>query len=306
VGHASARSRRRPHWWVLTVLLVGLGLYAVAAPGDPAGGGPALPAAEVDGLAVHFLDVGQGDATLLLAPDAVMLIDTGRHDAEDLVPHLRRLGVERLDVVAVTHPHADHLGQFDLVLDTFEVGEVWWSGATHTTRTFERALAAVERSDAAYEEPRAGAETTVGSLHVQVLHPEELVDDPHGDSLVLRVRFGEISFLFTGDAEAAVEERMVQRFGDGLASTVYQVGHHGSSTSTSPAFLAAVSPTVAVYSAGADNPYGHPHAEVVEELVQAGVDLYGTDVHGTIAVTVPRQGTSYEIHPQHAEAPVDR
>jgi competence protein ComEC len=303
VGHASARSRRRPHWWVLAVLMVGLGLYAVAAPGDPAGGGPALPA-EVDGLAVHFLDVGQGDATLLLAPEAAMLVDTGRHDADDLVPHLRRLGVERLDVVAVTHPHADHLGQLDRVLDAFDVGEVWWSGTTHTTRTFERALAAVERSDAAYEEPRAYAETMVGPLVVQVLHPEELVDDPHGDSLVLRVRFGEISFLFTGDAEAAVEERMVQRFGDDLASTVYQVGHHGSSTSTSPAFLAAVSPTVAVYSAGVDNAYGHPHAEVVEELVAAGVDLYGTDVHGTVTVT--SDGTAYEIHPEHAEVPLDR
>jgi competence protein ComEC len=305
VGPARARTRRRPHWWVLAVLLAGLTVYALAVPGDPAGGGPAAPAPpHADQLAVHFLDVGQGDATLLIAPDAAVLIDTGRHDADDVVGHLRRLGVSRLDVVAVTHPHADHLGQFDRVLDTFDVAEVWWSGATHTTRTFERALDALERSGAAYEEPRAGDRTAVGSLEVAVLHPTELTGDLHGDSLVLRVSFGEVAILFTGDAEAEVEDLLVDRLGAQLRSTVYQVGHHGSTTSSTPAFLDAVAPEVAVYSAGAGNAYGHPHDEVVRRLVDAGVTTYGTDVHGTVTLTT--DGTDSEIRTEHAEAPLAR
>jgi competence protein ComEC len=293
-------SRRRLHWPLLGLLLLGLVAYAAWAPGDPAGGGPAVPP---DGLAVRFLDVGQGDATLLTAPGATMLIDTGRHDRDDLVPLLRAAGVSALDVVAVTHPHADHLGQFDRVLDALDVAEVWWPGTTHSTRTFERALDALERSDAAYEEPRAGDRTTVGPLQVEVLHPETLSGgDLHADMLVLRVVYGEVSFLFTGDAERDVEEALVRRLGPSLASTVYQVGHHGSATSTTPPLLAAVSPAIAVYSAGAGNAYGHPHREVVSRLLDAGVDLYGTDVHGTITITT--DGADVEVDLERRGAPL--
>ncbi|MDP9071338.1 MAG: MBL fold metallo-hydrolase, partial [Actinomycetota bacterium] len=129
---------------------------------------PAPPAGE---LAVHFLDVGQGDATVVVAPDATMLIDTGRQDGGDVVAALQDLGVSRIDVVAITHPHADHIGQLDDVLGAVDVDEVWMSGTVSTSQTFEEAISAVEASDAAYEEPRAGAHTTVGSLAVDVVHP---------------------------------------------------------------------------------------------------------------------------------------
>lgn len=260
---------------------------AAPAPEDPAGGGT---------LAVHFLDVGQGDATLLVAPDAVMLVDAGRHDRDDLTGLLDARGVTAIDVVAITHGHADHIGQLDAVLERFDVAEVWMSGTIHTTRTFERALEAIDRSGVAYEEPRAGDATTIGSLAVEVLNPAQLTGDLHADSLALRVTYGEVAFLFTGDAEAVTEAGMLDRDPGGLTATVYQVGHHGSMTSTTPGFLAAVSPEIAVYSAGQDNPYGHPHDEVIARLRDAGAAVYGTDTHGTI--TVVTDGVGYEVTTQ--------
>jgi competence protein ComEC len=241
---------------------------------------------------VHFVDVGQGDATLLRAPDATMLVDAGTHDGSDVVPYLEAIGVDTLDLVAITHPHADHLGQFDRVMERFDVAEVWWSGATHTTRTFERALAALEAGDAAYEEPRAGDTTSVGSLEITVVNPPGGADDGdlHDSGLAFRVTYGGVAFLFTGDAEAPTEQRMTGQAADRLTADVYQVGHHGSRTSTSSAFLDAVDPAVAVYSARPGNQYGHPHAEVVARLVDAGVELYGTAVHGTVVVTTDGQG----------------
>ncbi|HEV2070355.1 MAG TPA: MBL fold metallo-hydrolase, partial [Acidimicrobiales bacterium] len=258
---------------------------------------PPLPAGE---LTVHYLDVGQGDATVVIAPDATVLIDAGRQDGGDVVAYLRDLGVSRIDVVAITHPHADHIGQLDDVLAAVDVGEVWMSGTVSTSQTFEEAISAVEASDAAYEEPRAGAHTTVGSLAVDILHPAELTGEAHPDSLAMRVTYGSVSFLWTGDAETETETEMVARDADALAATVYQVGHHGSSTSTSPALLAAVGPEVAIYSAGAGNSYGHPHAEVLERLRGAGVAVYGTDTHGTVTVTT--DGVSYSVAPARAGA----
>lgn len=244
-------------------------------------------------VAVHFLDVGQGNAALIVAPDATMLIDTGRHDRSDVVPMLRSFGVTAIDVVAITHGHADHIGQLDEVLASFEVGEVWMSGTPHTTQTFERAIAALESSTAGYEEPRAGDTTTLGSLTIDILNPVSLSGDIDADMLVMRVSHGAVSFLFTGDLQGSGEAGLVARHGGGLASTIYSVAHHGSNTSTSPALLAAVAPEVAVYSASATNQYGHPHAEVIDRLNAAGVDVYGTAVHGTVTITT--DGVTYRV-----------
>ena len=253
-------------------------------------------------VAVHFLDVGQGNATLIVAPDATMLIDTGRHDRTDVVPMLQSLGVASIDVVAITHGHADHIGQLDRVLGSFDVGEVWMSGTPHTTQTFERAITAIENSSAGYEEPRGGDTATIGSLTVEILNPVALSGDLDVDMLVMRVSYGEVSFLFTGDMPAAGEGTVVARHGGGVASTVYQVGHHGSNTSTSAGFLAAVQPQVAVVSASATNQYGHPHREVIDRLTAAGVAVYGTAVHGTVTVTT--DGATYEVSTGQAALPI--
>jgi competence protein ComEC len=258
--------------------------------------GPA-PAPEPSGeeLTIRVLDVGQGDALLLSHPDVTVLIDTGRFDRSDVVPLLRRLGVTRIDLVVVTHPHADHIGQFDRVLQAFPVDEVWWSGATATSRTFERAVAALEASDARYEEPRAGDATTIGPLRFEILHPGrgDSLRDLNDSSIALRITYGTFRMVTTGDAERAAEARMLARGRDLLAADVLRLGHHGSATSTTAEFLAAVSPGVAVYSAGAGNSYGHPHPDVVARVTGRGIALYGTDTHGT--VTIVTDGSRFEV-----------
>jgi competence protein ComEC len=264
-------------------------------PAAPAPERPAQAAPTGAELVVRILDVGQGDAMLLTHPDVTVLIDTGRFDRSDVVPLLRRFGVDTIDLLVVTHPHADHIGQFDRVMAAFTVEEVWWSGSLATTRTFERALAALEASDARYEEPRGGQTTTVGPLLVEILHPGagDSLRDLNDASISLRITYGEFRIVTTGDAERAAEARMVARWPDRLAADVLRLGHHGSSTSTSAAFLDAVAPSVAIYSAGAGNRYGHPHAEVVDLVAGRGIMLFGTATGGTI--TIVTDGTTFDV-----------
>lgn len=246
-------------------------------------------------LEVHFLDVGQADATLLIHDEVTVLIDAGHWQRSDVTGYLAALGVDRLDLVVITHPHADHIGQFDQVLAAVDVDEVWWSGSVTTTQTFERAVAALEGSTAAYEEPRAGQSTTLGPLLFDIVNPPSDVnlDDLHDASLSFRITYGDVRFLFTGDAEASAEQRMVATSGDLLDADILQLGHHGSSTSTTAPFLDAVGPQVAVYSASEGNHYGHPHDEVVQRVQAAGSELYGTAVNSTVTVTT--DGTDWAV-----------
>ena len=292
-------SAARPAAWRVVgaagLLLVVTPMWAVAiTPGvsvDPEPGredDADVPAASVAGeLEVHFLDVGQGDATLVLHDEVAVLIDTGPWQASNLVPMLQARGVEALDLVVVTHPHADHLGQFDQVLEAFPVDEVWWSGSVTTSQTFERAITALERSDAAYAEPRVGDATTIGPLAIDIVNPPNGVgrSDLHDAGLGLRVGYGDVRFLFTGDAEAATERRMASTTASLVDAEILQLGHHGSRTSTTATFLSAVDPELAIYSASSSNQYGHPHVEVLDRVLAADIDLYGTDVHGSIVVT---------------------
>jgi beta-lactamase superfamily II metal-dependent hydrolase len=283
--------------WFLTLFVITFGAIGISA-------APALPAVhaltvtttpvtapQVTGtLTVHYLDVGQGDSTLLQGPDFSILIDAGRHNANDVVPHLERIGVQSIDLLIGTHPHADHIGQFSQVLKRFPVAEVWMSGDTHTTRTFERAIDAILASDAAYYEPRAGEVYEIGSARVEVLNPVRTNGKFHEGSVSVRIVFGDVAFLFTGDAEAATEQAMIAR-GRPLTAQVLQLGHHGSSTSSTAAFLDAVQPEVAIWSAGKDNSYGHPHSEVINRLAQREIQVLGTATKSTIVIST--DGQSY-------------
>lgn len=244
-------------------------------------------------LTVHFLDVGQADATLLVHDDVSVLIDAGHWERADVPRHLDAHDVDRLDLVVITHPHADHIGQFALVMDAVEVEEVWWSAGVTTTRTFERAVDALEDSDAAYEEPRAGDTTQIGDVRIDVLNPASDADpdDLHASGLAVRIALDDVSFLFTGDIESDTEARMAAT--SSVSATVLQLGHHGSSTSTSEGFLEAVGPELAIASVGADNGYGHPHREVVARAGAAGIELLRTDEEGTITVTT--DGQSWDV-----------
>ncbi|MBO8141159.1 MAG: MBL fold metallo-hydrolase [Firmicutes bacterium] len=259
---------------------------------------PAAAGSRAPGLLVEFFDVGQGDATLLSGPDFTILIDAGRHDRADVVPHLEAAGVRAIDLFILTHPHADHIGQCAAVIQRFPVREVWYSGDVHTSLTFERCLDAILASDAAYHEPRAGETFQIGSARLEVVHPAEVTGDYNNGSIGVRIAYGDVVFLFTGDAESEAEAEMLTR-GHPLRAHVLQLGHHGSRTSSSSPFLEAVRPEVAVYSAGRDNPYGHPHEEALRRVAGAGAVVYGTDVNGTIRVY--SDGKAYEVVPERGK-----
>lgn len=251
-----------------------------------------------DQLKVHFIDVGQGDATLLMGPDFTILVDAGRHDKNDVVPYLKEQNVQYIDLLIGTHPHADHIGQFPQVLEYYQVYEVWLSGDLHTTLSFERALDAIENTDAKYNEPRANETYSFGSAKIEIIHPKNIKGDLNNGSIVLKLRFDKLLFLFTGDAELNAEHEILER-GHDLKAHILKVGHHGSNSSTSELFLKKIDPKVAIYSAAQDNSYGHPHPNVIDRLQRAGVDIYGTDVNGTIVLTT--DGNAYEIEVSKSE-----
>ncbi len=243
---------------------------------------------DLKGMEVHYIDAGQADAALLTFADDnddySILFDTGNWNSTDVVDYLTEHGTDSIDILIGSHPHADHIGQMDMILENMEVEEVWLSGDETESATFERVIDAVMSSDAAYEEPRAGESYQAGPLEIDIVNPDELTGDVHEGSISAKFTYGETSFLFTGDAEAHTEEAMISR-GHSLESDVLKLGHHGSSTSTSSSFLQEVDPRLAIVSAGENNQYGHPHVEVIERVEDAGIDLYSTHIHGTIIVS---------------------
>ncbi len=248
-------------------------------------------------LVAHFIDVGQGDAILLKGSDFTILIDAGRHTGNEVVPYLRSAGVTSVDLLIGTHPHADHIGQFPQVLKEFTVKEVWLDGNVHTSQTFERAIDAVLASNAKYHEPRTGETKRIGSAFIEVVHPNRLTGSLNDDSVSIRLRFGDIYFLFTGDAEVSAENAMARR---DIKAHILKVGHHGSRTSSNTNFLQKVRPEVAIYSAGKGNTYGHPHQEALSRLSQIEARIYGTDINGTIKVIT--DGKTYSVQPSRGRA----
>jgi len=249
------------------------------------------------------LDVGQGDSILLAGPDFTILIDTGRQDHNEVVPYLKEIGVKSIDLLVGTHPHADHIGQFPQVLKAFPVKEVWMSGDTNTTKTFEDAIDAVAASGAAYHEPRLGEVYQIGSARIEVLNPDKLNGDPNVGSVSFRLIFGDIAFMFTGDAEAPTERAVIDS-GHDLHAQILKLGHHGSNTSSSLAFLLAVKPELAIWSAGKDNTYGHPSPETIDRLKRLGIKTLGTEIAGTIVVST--DGKTFqvvELDPQFGQTP---
>lgn len=251
-------------------------------------------------LTVHYINVGQADSTFLQFTDGdknhAILIDAGDFNANDVIQYLHSQNITDIDIAIGTHPDADHIGQLDKVITQFTVGEVWLSGNPSSSQTFQRVLEAIDETGAEYEEPRMGDHYEVGPLKIDVLYPKELTGKTNEESISLKLTYGDVRFVFTGDAAAENELEMIAS-GINVEADILQLGHHGSSTSTSKEFLQAVKPQAAIYSAGVDNSYGHPHQEVVSLIQKSGIDLYGTNVHGTIIVTT--DGSSYSIKAEH-------
>ncbi|MER2063198.1 MAG: ComEC/Rec2 family competence protein [Alkalibacterium sp.] len=258
-------------------------------------------AGDEDIAQLHFFDVSQGASVLLEAYDgSTILIDTGRFDRSEseIITYLNEeVGVGgKIDLLIFTHNDADHIGNGDMVLEYFQVEEVWMNGMDHTSQTYSDLLDAMLSADVAYSEPKAGEIAEVGSFTIEVLHPLEDKQErtQNDESIVTRITIGETSFIHSGDVNTNVEERIIKGRTETLKSDIMALGHHGSRTSTSDAWLDAVSPSIAVYQAGVDNQYGHPHHETTEKFARRSAALFGTDTHGTIQVNV-KQGNRLEI-----------
>ena len=248
------------------------------------------------GLAeVHFIDVGQGDSIYIKTPMQDILIDGGeREQGEKVVEYLKDQNVDDLELVIGTHPHSDHIGGLITVLKEIPVKEVMDPGLVHTSKTFEDYLRLIDQKDIVFTLDRAGIKREYeDGTRLEIFSPADPdADDLNNASIVSKLTYGDISFLFTGDAEKKSENEMLKS-GYKLKSTVLKAGHHGSSTSTSDDFLKAAAPEAVVIMCGADNSYGHPHKEILEKLEQASIDIYRTDLLGTIIVET--NGTDYHV-----------
>ncbi|MGQ9483362.1 MBL fold metallo-hydrolase [Chloroflexus sp.] len=252
-------------------------------------------------LEVHVIDVGQGDSILIRTPEGKTALIDGGYDNGLALAYLRERGIGHIDVMVASHPHADHIGGLVDVLRALPVKGFWTSGATHTTGTYEQLLDAIDVARVPYYEVQRGDTIPLGWLRFEVLHSDPEADDLNNTSVVLRLAYGHVSFLFTGDVEAAAELDMLSTVRDRLKATILKVAHHGSHTSSTAEFLAAVQPRIAVYSAGRDNNYGHPHRETIQALQRVGAAVYGTDEHGTIVIVT--NGVDYQIQTGYDRPP---
>jgi competence protein ComEC len=236
-------------------------------------------------LTIHFIDVGQADCILVHTPAGHnMLVDAGNNaDAETVTGYLSRQGVKKIDVLVGTHPHEDHIGAMDVVIQQYQIGKIYMPKVSTNTKTFRDVLLAIKGKGLKVTSPVPGSTIDLDpTVQVQILAPNSAkYKDLNNYSIVLKVTYGQTSFLLTGDAERESEKEMLAK-GYDLKADLLKVGHHGSNSSTSAAFLKTVAPTYAIISVGADNKYGHPSQTTINRLNRAGIKVYRTDQNGTV------------------------
>lgn len=256
------------------------------------------PAPTTGKLKVNYIDVGQADSILITQGEHAMLIDAGNNADSELVKnYITNQGITVLDYVVATHPHEDHIGGLDYVINSFQISKIFMPEATATTKTFEDVITAINNKGMTISKPVVGSQFDLGNAKCTILGP--LGNDPselNTSSIVLKIEFGNNSFLFTGDAETVNETAMISA-GENMKADVLKVGHHGSSSSTSQSFLNAVDPTYAVISVGTGNDYGHPTEETLNRINSNGIKLFRTDLSGTIIATSDGRNINFNTVP---------
>jgi competence protein ComEC len=248
-------------------------------------------------LIVHFIDVGQGDAILVQQGQSALLIDGGSNLSGPVVSrYLLDRGITQLDWIIATHPHEDHIGGLYDILQNIAADTLLLPDVAHATQSFANLLDIVERARVATKKAIAGETITWGQTDLQILGPHSTTDSLNNASVVCRIAWGRHVFLFTGDAEALAESFMIEA-GYPLSATVLKLAHHGSSTSTSPAFLDRVNPVLAILSVGRDNPYGQPDHAVLQILQERQIRLFRTDYDGTIVVMTDGEHLTVQFAP---------
>jgi competence protein ComEC len=252
-----------------------------------------------DGLSFYAFDVGQGDSFLFRFPGGEnVLIDAGtRRSADRLTAKLRSLGVEKIDILVASHPHEDHIGGMVSVIDAFAIGKIWDSGYNHGSSVQRAMLERARERNIRFGRPRAGFTESLSGARIEVLAPERPISgtesDANNNSLVLRVVYGDVTFLMTGDIEEE-GRALVGRF---PRASVLKASHHGSRNGTDARLLREVSPDVAILSCGRGNPYGHPHRETMRLFREFGVKTYSTE-GGDIKIV--SDGKKYEVEARGA------
>ena len=255
---------------------------------------------EGDPIKVYFIDVGQADCTVIVSKKGNMIIDAGSNSAQkDMKSYIDKLGIEEFEYAIFTHPHEDHIGGAEVILDNYKINNVIIPDYEAKTKVYLTMLDSIEKCGAEVEiiEEGENFEFSIGELKAQILAPIKFDDNPNNASIVTRIDYGETSLMVTGDAEGEKkddpEKLMLQKYKNNLSildCDIYKMGHHGSRTSSSQEFLDALSPQIAIISCGLDNDYGHPHEEVISRLEEGNIEYYRTDELGTIILTVYKIG----------------
>lgn len=236
-----------------------------------------------ENFSVSFIDVGQADSVLIRNGNYNMLIDAGNNeDGEKLVNYFKSLGIEEFTYVFATHPHEDHIGGMDDIINNFKIDNYYMSNKLSTTKTFMDVLDALDGRNLKYTVPNKGDTLKLGDANIKVIYPGDDKSNINDSSIVLKMTYGKNSFLLTGDATSNVERKI---YNEDIKSDVLKVAHHGSSYSSTDVFLDRVKPYYAVISVGKNNIYNHPSNKTLEKLNKRNIKVYRTDLDGTIVFT---------------------
>lgn len=242
-----------------------------------------------DGITVHFFDVGQGDCEFIELPNGECMIIDASTDAygNTIISDIESLGYSKIDYAVATHPHDDHIGALDNVVEYFDIGEFYMPDVSVSSKCYNDLITALNEKNVEVCTAEAGVTIfSGGDLLVEILSPaDKTYSDTNDYSAVVKITYKDNSFLFMGDAQSTVENQLVDEYGDYIDVDVLKVGHHGSSSSSNEDFLWEVTPKYAVISCGEDNPYDHPNDDALNRLAQSGAEIYCTDERSSITVS---------------------
>lgn len=255
-----------------------------------------------DNLTVHFLDVGQGDCTLITCGDHAMIIDAGGNSMGTTVEmYLKSQSIEKLDYVIGTHPDADHIGGLDVVIYKFDCDTIILPDFEKNTATYRDVIDTINNKSYKITRPVVGNTYSLGQAEFTIVSPvsDDYGDDANNYSVGIRLVYGATSFLLTGDAEEKAEEDMLNS-GQELSANVFKASHHGSKTSNTEEFLEAVNPEYAVISCGENNSYGHPHAQTLNTFRAMGIKVFRTDEQGAIIIKSDGKELTFNCSPSES------